>query len=61
MTDIQTEALRAMTPERRLQVAQQLRQTAWELKAAGIRMQNPELSEAEVQARVREIFLYART
>jgi len=48
-----------MTAEQKLAVARQLRATAWELKAAGVRAQHPEWSEGEVQARVREIFLYA--
>jgi hypothetical protein len=53
------DALRRMTAEQKLAVAQQLRATAWELKAAGIRAQHPEWPEGEVQAKVREIFLYA--
>lgn len=49
--------VRKMTPEAKLAVAHQLREAAWELTAAGIRMRHPELSEEAVQARVREIFL----
>lgn len=37
------------------------RETAWALKAAGIRSQHPEWSEQQVQDHVRQIFLYATT
>jgi len=43
--------------ERNLTVAMELRATAWELAAAGLRTFRPELSEAEVQAEVRLLFL----
>lgn len=45
--------------ERNLTVAMELRATAWELAAAGLRTFRPELSEAEVQAEVRTLFLRA--
>lgn len=45
--------------ERNLTVAMELRATAWELAAAGLRAFRPELSEAEVQAEVRTLFLRA--
>ena len=51
----------ALTPGRKLELAAQLRELAWELKALGIRSQHPGMPDAEVQDRVREIFLYART
>jgi hypothetical protein len=41
---------------RNLTVAMQLRVTAWELSAAGIRAARPELSEEAVQAQVRALF-----
>ncbi|MCA0375516.1 MAG: hypothetical protein LCH84_07595 [Gemmatimonadetes bacterium] len=41
---------------RNLSVAMQLRATAWELSAAGVRTFRPELTEAEVQAEVRALF-----
>jgi len=50
-----------LTPGRKLELAAQLRELAWELKALGIRSQHPGMLEAEVQERVRKIFLYART
>jgi hypothetical protein len=59
--DVQAQAFLALTPERKLELAAQLRELAWELKALGIRSQHPGMPEAEVQELVREIFLYART
>jgi hypothetical protein len=59
--DVQAQAVLALTPGRKLELAAQLRELAWELKALGIRSQHPGMPEAEVQERVREIFLYART
>ena len=51
----------AMTPEQKLQVALDLYQSARELKAAGLRKQHPEWSTEQINQKVREIFLYART
>ena len=50
-----------MTPEQKLKVAMDLYHCARELKAAGLRSQHPGWTESEVQEKVREIFLYART
>ena len=55
--EAQARAIRAMSVEQKLAVARQLRQTAWELAAAGVRMRHPDLPEADVQARVRHLFL----
>ena len=55
------QAVYALTPGRKLELSAQLRELAWELKALGIRSQHPGMPDAEVQERVREIFLYART
>jgi hypothetical protein len=57
--EVYREALRAMTAERKLEVAHGLRELAWELKASGIRRSYPGLSEEEVQERVREAFFRA--
>ena len=57
--EVYAEALRAMTAERKLEVAHGLRELAWELKASGIRRSFPDLSDAEVQERVREEFVRA--
>jgi hypothetical protein len=48
-----------LSPEQKLAVARQLRQTAWELVRAGVRMRDPSLSDDAVEERVRRIFLLA--
>lgn len=53
------EVLAAMTPEQKLATAFGLRETAWELVAAGVRMREPNLSSADVLERVRAIFARA--
>ena len=50
-----------MTPEQKLEVALRLYYSARELKAAALRAQHPGWSDVEIQEKVREIFLYART
>jgi hypothetical protein len=60
-SDIPVEILRALSPQRKLEVAQSLRRTAWELTAAGIRNRQPEWSELQVQEEVRAIFRRAGT
>ncbi|GMV91626.1 MAG: hypothetical protein AMXMBFR82_14040 [Candidatus Hydrogenedentota bacterium] len=53
--------LRAMTPAQKLDATQRIYNTARELRAAGLRMQHPDWTEAQINAAVREAFLYART
>jgi hypothetical protein len=50
------EAIRALSVEERLLVAESLRTFAWELQASVIANRLPELSVSEVQQRVREMF-----
>lgn len=57
----QLRIIKAMTPAQRLDAADMLYQTAWKLKAAGLRAHHPDWSEDQVQAAVREAFLYARS
>ena len=57
----QIAALKAMTGEQRLRVAESLYWTARKLKAAGVRAQHPEWPEERVQEEVRRIFLHAGT
>jgi hypothetical protein len=57
----QLAAWRAMSGERRLQVAEKLYWSARKLKAAGVRQQHPDWPEERVAAEVRRIFLHART
>ena len=61
MPDKQTELLKKMTPEQKLNLSQQLYNSARQLKEAGIRMQHPDWDETQVQQAVREAFLYGRT
>jgi len=51
----------SMTPEQKLRTALKLSHSARELKATGLRAQHPEWSENEINEKVKEIFLYART
>ena len=55
VTPREIELLRAMTPARKLEVMHALIRQAYELKAAGLRMTRPELSEDEIQALTRKL------
>ncbi len=57
----QIELFRAMSGEKRLQLAEQLYWSARRIKAAGLRAQHPDWSQEQVEAETRRIFLYART
>jgi hypothetical protein len=57
----QIEIFRAMTGERRLQLAEQLYWSARRLKLAGLRAQHPDWTEEQLNAEVRRIFLHARS
>jgi hypothetical protein len=51
-------ALRRLTPAEKLLVAGSLYQEARRLKAAGLRAQHPQWSDATVERAVRSIFLH---
>jgi len=57
----QERIFQAMEPEKKLRVAQMLYYSARELKAAGLKAQNPDWYEEKINNRVRKIFLYVRT
>jgi hypothetical protein len=57
----QVAAYRRMTAREKLDQAMALYWSARELKTHWLREQHPEWTEAELQARVREIFLLATT
>jgi len=57
----QKKIFQSMTPAQKLDVALRLYYSARELKAVGIRSQNPDWTEEKIEERVREIFLYTRT
>lgn len=59
--EIYQEILSKMSPTRKWETARTLYVTAWELKASGIRMQNPSWPEERVQDAVRRIFLHGHT
>ncbi len=48
-----------MTPTQKLEALMNLYWTARQLKIAGLKMQYPELTDLEIQRKVRDIFLYA--
>ena len=53
----QEDLIRRMTPGRRLQIAQELYDTAWQIKEAGLRRQYPDWSDDAIRAKCRRIFL----
>jgi len=50
-----------LTPEQKLTQSLRLYFNAKELKIAALRKYHPELSEQEIQKKVKEIFLYAKS
>lgn len=58
--DLQRQRLRAMTAAERLRVAAQLYWSARQFKEAGLRSLHPDLSVAEIKAKVRQAFLDVR-
>lgn len=53
----QEETIRAMTPQRRLAVARELYETAWQIKKGALRRQHPDWSDQEILAKCRRVFL----
>jgi hypothetical protein len=60
LSDIEIEILRRMTPQQRVRTGISLYHFARRLKLAGLRMQHPESSDAELKQMLNEAFLYAR-
>ncbi|MCB0300874.1 MAG: hypothetical protein KDE52_12520 [Calditrichaeota bacterium] len=58
---IQIEIYKKMTPEQKLRIAGQMNLDARKLKAAWLRKIHPDWSEADIQAEVKKIFMYAHT
>ena len=56
--ELQTRRLRAMSAQRKLEVADELLTLACELKSSSLRTLHPQLSESELEARVKEIFAH---
>ena len=59
--EIQRNIYKDMTSIQKWQVVKELRTAAWHIKAAGVRHQNPDWTEEQVEEKVKEIFLYATT
>jgi hypothetical protein len=57
----QIAALRAMSCQRRLRLAEQLYWTARKMKAAWLHSQHPDWTEEQVNAELSRIFRHART
>jgi hypothetical protein len=57
----QVKALRALSGEERLRLAERLYWSARKMKAAGVRAQHPDWPEARIGDEVRRIFLHAHT
>ena len=57
----QKRAYQAMSLERKLEVTLELNLTARKLKAAWLREIHPDWTGEQIQEKVREIFLHART
>ena len=58
---MQIRLFRAMTPYQRWERALALRETAWSLTAAGMKMRHPQWTESEIEAAVRAHFAHAST
>ena len=61
MTPEQKKIFQSMTPEQKIQAALDLYHSAKELKAAALKQHRPAWNEKQIEGKVREIFLYART
>ena len=55
--ELQAARIRKMTPGRRLEIARDLYETAWNIKKAGLRAQHPDWSEQQIDAKLRRVFL----
>lgn len=53
----QDEIIRTMGPARRLELAQELYETAWQVKAAGLRREYPDWPEELILAKLRRVFV----
>jgi hypothetical protein len=61
LTEEQIAIYRRMSPAEKLKAAFDLWVTARELKAAALRADHPDWNEKQIQAKVAEIFKFART
>ena len=61
MIALQKKIYQSMTPEEKLKIALRLYYSAKQLKAAALHHDHPEWTKKEIQKKVRDIFLHART
>jgi hypothetical protein len=54
--ELQVRRFREMSAERKLELAGEMREFAWELRAAELRTRHPGLTEAEIHRRLRQRF-----
>ena len=57
----QIKIYKRLSPTEKLRIAGELYSASRKLKTAALKAQHPDWSEQEVERKVREIFLYART
>jgi len=57
----QNDFLKKLHPEQKLRLFLDLYSCAHKLKEAGLRLQHPDWTDEQIQNKVKEIFLYART
>lgn len=58
---VQIEIFKKMTPDQKLRLAEQLYFGARRLKADGLRQQHPDWNDQQIERKVTEIFINART
>ena len=58
---IQIEIYKKMSSEDKWRRMQELWKTAWQVKQAGIKMLHPDWTQEQVEEKVRDIFIHART
>jgi hypothetical protein len=59
--EVQGKIFRNMTPEQKLNAALQLYHSARELKRASLKSFHPDRNEEQIDAQLKEIFLYAQS
>lgn len=58
--DLQIEIFKKMTPQKKLEIAEQLYWSAYELKFAFFKSEYPDLSDEEINEKTKKYFLYAK-
>lgn len=57
----ETTNIKILTPDEKLNLSLDLYWSVWELKKAALKNEFPDLSDAELEIKVKEIFIYAST